>query len=164
MQPSAEMEGASRFDDLLGEWRDAESCGTDDVLGAALPLIEQVAALHEAGQIAPLNGVDALRVSMGHLWFPNSLAMAPRINDAALREVEQGDGAHLEVTGRYKERSEAGSVSVIDTSLGDRADLTPRRAYFPDYVAWEQRAGHHDQLSDVSCWAPSSAVWLYASI
>ena len=149
MPHSAETEDAERLHDLLREWRGANSCGTDDVLGTALPLIEQVAALHEAGQIAPLNGVDALRVSMGHLWFQNSLAMAPQINDAALREVEQGDGSRLEVTGRYKERSEAGGVSVIDASLGDRADTTPRRAYFPGYVAWEQRAGHHDQLSDV---------------
>jgi hypothetical protein len=146
---SAETEDAGRFDDLLSRWREADSCGTDDVLGAALPLIEQVAALHEAGQIAPLNGVDALRVSMGHLWFPNRLAMAPEINEAALREIELGDDARLEVTGRYKERSEAGSVSVIDASLGDRTETTPRRAYFPDYVSWEQRAGHHDQLSDI---------------
>jgi hypothetical protein len=149
MPHSAETEHAGRFADLLDEWREINSCGTDDVLGAALPLIEQVAALHEAGQIAPLNGVDALRVSMGHLWFPNSLAVAPQINNAALREAEQGDGSRLDVTGRYKERSEAGGVSFIDASLGDRAGTTPRRAYFPDYVAWEQRAGHHDQLSDV---------------
>jgi superfamily I DNA and/or RNA helicase len=149
MPHSAQTRDDGRFDDLLAAWREAGSCGTDDVLGAALPLIDQVAALHEAGQIAPLDGVDALRVSMGHLWFPNSLAMAPQTNDVALREVEQGDGSRLEVTGRYKERSEAGGVSVIDANLGDRAETTPRRAYFPDYIAWEQRAGHHDQLSDV---------------
>ena len=71
--------------DLLAEWREADSVGTEDVLGVALPLIEQVAALHEQGLIAPLNGVDALRVSMGHLWFQNSLAREPQIDEAALR-------------------------------------------------------------------------------
>ena len=149
MPHNAEPRDEGRFHDLLHAWREADSCGTDDVLGAVLPLIEQVAALHEAGQIAPLDGIDALRVSMGQLWFQNSLATAPKVNDAALREAERGDGSRLEVTGRYQERSEAGGVSVSDASVGDRAETAPRLAYFPDYVAWEQRAAHHDPLSDI---------------
>ncbi len=107
----------STLRDLLAEWREAGSVGTEDVLGAALPLIEQVASLHEVGLIAPLNGVDALRVSMGHLWFPNSLASEPQIDEAALR--------------------------------GASGEKYPRQAYYPGYVAWEQLAGHHDQLSDI---------------
>ena len=140
---------ARPFADLLRDWRQADSVGTDDVLSAVLPLIEQVAALHEDGRVAPLNGVDALRVSMGHLWFQNNMARGPETNASALSEIERHDGSRLQVTGRYRERSETGSVSVVDEAIADRSEEKPRRAYYPDYIAWEQQAGHHDQLSDV---------------
>ncbi|WP_088348388.1 MULTISPECIES: AAA domain-containing protein [Rhodomicrobium] len=150
MQPDAiEPEATQGFADLLAAWREADSAGTDDVLTAALPLIEQVAALHEEGKVAPLNGVDALRVSMGHLWFPNRMAGDAVDNASALRAVEQAEAARLEVTSRYKERSESGGVSVVDATVAERSEEQPRRAYYPDYIAWEQRAGHHDQLSDI---------------
>jgi hypothetical protein len=32
---------------------------------------------------------------------------------------------------------------------GAGGEETPRRVYYPDYIAWEQQTGHHDQLSDV---------------
>jgi hypothetical protein len=140
---------ARTFADLLGDWRAAASVGTDDVLGAALPLIEQVAALHQEGRIAPLNGIDALRVSMGHLWFQNNLAMSPQSNASTLREIERHEVSRLHVTGRYRERSEAGGVSVVDVAIAQRGEEKPRRAYYPGYIAWEQQAGQHDQLSDV---------------
>src|SRR5262245_19226458 len=149
MLDQAGSDEARLFADLLRDWRAADSVGTDDVLSAVLPLIEQVAALHEEGRIAPLNGVDALRVSMGHLWFQNNMARSPQTNASALREIEHHDVSRLQVTGRYRERSETGGVSVVDEAIADRSEERPRRAYYPDYIAWEQQAGHHDQLSDV---------------
>ena len=149
MLDRAGTDDAKTFLDLLRDWREADSAGTDDVLGAALPLIEQVAALHEEGRIAPLNGIDALRVSMGHLWFQNNMARRSETNPSVLREIERREISRLHVTGRYRERSEAGGVSVVDEEIADRNEGKVRRAYYPDYIAWEQQAGHHDQLSDV---------------
>ncbi len=143
------LENARTLRDLLAEWREAGSVGTDDVLGAALPLIEQVAALHEQEQIAPLNGVDALRVSMGHLWFQNSLAREPQIDEAALRAADGEPASRLDVTGDYSERRDGLSVHVADKAIATAGEQKPRRAYFPGYGAWEQQAGHHDQLSDI---------------
>src|SRR5262245_9874097 len=147
--PDRVTEDGRTFGDLLDQWRDAGSVGTDDVLSAALPLIEQVAALHEEGRIAPMNGIDALRVSLGQLWFPNSMARVPETSPSALREIERHEVSRLAVTGRYRERSDSAGVSVIDEAMSGRSEEKPRRAYYPDYIAWEQQAGHHDQLSDV---------------
>src|SRR5215510_6145403 len=149
MLDRAGADDAKTFLDLLRDWREADSAGTDDVLGAALPLIEQVAALHEQARIAPLNGIDALRVSMGHLWFQNNMARRSETNPSILREIERHEVSRLHVTGRYRERSETGGVSVVDEEIADRNEGKARRAYYPDYIAWEQQAGHHDQLSDV---------------
>ncbi len=142
-------EDTGTFRDLLAGWRDAGTVGTEDVLGAALPLIEQVAALHEQGLIAPLNGVDALRVSMGHLWFPNSLAREPQTDEAALRAAGGEQASRLDVTGRYSERRDGCGVQVADEAVAKAGEAEPRQAYYPGYVAWEQQAGHHDQLSDI---------------
>jgi hypothetical protein len=142
-------ENARTFHDLLAEWREAPSAGTEDVLGAALPLIEQVAALHEQGLIAPLNGVDALRVSMGHLWFPNDLASEPETDERALQAIEGGQAPRLDVTGRYSEQRDGRGVRVADEAIAKAGETEPRRAYYPGYFAWEQEAGHHDQLSDI---------------
>src|SRR5262245_42682952 len=123
-------EEARPFADLLRDWREADSVGTDDVLTAVLPLIEQVAALHEDGRVAPLNGVDALRVSMGHLWFPNNMARGPETNASALREIERHDASRLQVTGRYRERSETGGIYSIFHSLNTwlpQRELRPPR-------------------------------------
>src|SRR5262245_4078074 len=150
MLDQADSDEARLFADLLRDWRAADSVGTDDVLSAVLPLIEQVAALHEEGRVAPLNGVDALRVSMGHLWFQNHMAPSPQNNASALRDIERHDVvSRLHVTARYRERSETDGVSVVDEAIADRSEEKPRRAYYPDYIAWEQQAGHHDQLADV---------------
>ncbi len=143
------QEDARTFRDLLAGWREAASAGTEDVLGAALPLIEQVAALHEQGQIAPLNGVDALRVSMGHVWFPNSLASEPQIDEAALRAATGEHASRLDVTGRYSERHDDRGVQVADEAIATAGEAEPRQAYYPGYAAWEQQAGHHDALSDI---------------
>jgi hypothetical protein len=40
---------------------------TDDVLAALLPLMKQVSAAHEAGLVAPLDGIQDLIVSRGAL-------------------------------------------------------------------------------------------------
>jgi hypothetical protein len=149
MLDAVEKEDSAGFTDLLAQWREAESVGTDDVLAAALPLIRQTADLHDGGWTAPLNGVDALRVSMGHLWFPNAGAMRPELNPDALRSVEDAVRSRLDVTGNYEMRQEDGGVEVVDASVGDRSGEGVRLAYYSGYASWEHRAGHHDPLTDI---------------
>jgi hypothetical protein len=55
-QPTERSIDAERFLDTLG--KTDELPATDDVLARVLPLFEQVAAVHEAGRVAPLEGVE----------------------------------------------------------------------------------------------------------
>jgi hypothetical protein len=114
-----EHENHTGFEDLLARLRAADSVGADDLLAAVLPLLHQTADLHDNGWVAPLNGVGALRMAMGQLWFHNGEAVRPQTNLAALRAIESDDEA------------------------------AARLAYSPGYMAWEQKAGHHDPLSDI---------------
>ncbi|MFT5171918.1 MAG: hypothetical protein ACI8W7_000082, partial [Gammaproteobacteria bacterium] len=77
---SAATEPGTPFLAHLHEIRDIALLGSDDIVGLVQPLLEQVVATHEQGLVAPLDGVDSLRVSMGHLWYLNSKATASRNN------------------------------------------------------------------------------------
>ncbi len=149
-QDHSAQEPFETFQDLLSKWRQSDSVGTDDVLAVTLPLIEQVIAIHDRNMVAPLDGIDALNLSMGHLWFANVKALAPRYNRLKLEDKEKGEPDALQITGRFKEQQIDGrSVSFEDVEVAGRGDEEVTRAYYPDYVAYEQKLGHHDALSDV---------------
>ena len=149
-QDQASEDQFETFQDLLAKWRQSDSVGTDDVLAVTLPLIEQVIAIHDLNKVAPLDGIDALNLSMGHLWFSNSDAHAPKNNRQTLDEKQNDDRSTLDVTGRYREQQIDGyTVSFEDVEVGERGEGEITRAYYPDYVAFEHKLGHHDALSDI---------------
>ena len=43
------------------------------------------------------------------------------------------------MTGRYSERRDGLGVQVADRAIATAGEVKPRRAYYPGYVAWEQR-------------------------
>ncbi len=135
------------FLEYLGEMRALGEIGSDDVVGLMAPLIEQVIATHEQGMVAPLNGIDALRVSLGHLWYANAYAADPESNREAIKQqTTKKLRNRLDVT-RQVETHESTSTVVEDRSVAERGSPA-RKAYYPDYVAWEQQFHHHDALTD----------------
>ena len=86
---------------------------TDDVLAALLPLLKQVQAAHQAGLVAPLNGIHDLILSeQGHLMFAAAKVGSPQRNIAkieALTPMVPIDAASM-VT------AELSSSSSVDTS------------------------------------------------
>src|SRR5215467_5467629 len=54
---------------------------TDDALAALLPLMKQVHVVHQAAQVAPLDGVKHLALTeQGHLTFAADQALPPKKN------------------------------------------------------------------------------------
>ena len=57
---------------------------TDDVLSAILPLMKQVRTVHEAGLVAPLDGIKHLSLTeQGHLMFAPAKVSSPEKNSAS---------------------------------------------------------------------------------
>lgn len=148
---SAAAELGTPFLAHLHEIRQIALVGSDDIVGLLQPLLEQVVATHEQGLVAPLDGVDSLRVSMGHLWYLNSKASASRNNQRAVRRQDaQARSRGIAVTREMRVQDSDDQWSgpkVQDTRVAAREEA-PRRAYFPDYIAWETRLDHHDALTD----------------
>jgi hypothetical protein len=119
--------------------------GSDDIVALMQPLLMQVVATHQQGKVAPLNGIDQLRISLGHVWYANIHATEPANNMAAVRKLAKSASAtQVDVTRRL--RVEDGE-RLRDSATATRED-TDKVAYYPDYVAWEQRLDHHDALTD----------------
>ena len=141
---------------LLEAARAGGGLQTDDVLTLALPLLREVAALHEQDRVAALHDVAAYQMSpAGVLQLAQPEGTAPRHQRAAVEALQRSRTSVLRVVGeqRITQDGAAGThwdnlqVAAAPTS----ADAPPHPAYAPGYTAWEHALGHHDALSDILC-------------
>ncbi len=125
---------------------------TEDVLAAVMPLMREVAAMHEAGAVAPLRGLGAIRVIEARaLGLTETCGVPSQRNDARVRELLAPVGRGLEVIGESKRETDidtfAQNVTNLDVGSAD-AEIT-RPVFLPGYTTWEHAIGHHDELTDV---------------
>ncbi|QDT13549.1 AAA domain-containing protein [Planctomycetes bacterium K23_9] len=121
---------------------------TDDVVSALLPLIRQAIDAHAHGKVAPLQGIERLKVDSGHLFFNQSDLQPIRIEIAKVQNAWRSDASSLEVIDEI--RSVPGNLQVNgDVAPADAAVLSP--VFVNGYQSWEQLLGHHDPITDVFC-------------
>jgi DNA polymerase III delta prime subunit len=139
------------FSEYLNHRLEAGGFTTEDALASVLPLVRQVAAAHSAGLVAPLQGINAIKVENNRLWFEEALARKPTYIFAKLRELEQPATRAIEVVGQYRVamQVESGADQVVSLQVGTRSEPVTRPVYLPGYVSWEHEVGHHDPLTDV---------------
>jgi len=125
---------------------------TDDTLAALLPLIKQVVAAHEAGLVAPLDGIESLAVAeQGHLIFAPTRVKPPEKNTSKLESLQAPMAHGVEVVGESRRTLDVddSALSLSDLAVGAAgADIT-KPVFLPGYRSWEHVIGHHDELTDV---------------
>ncbi len=136
--------------DLLGEWQAAKSIGTDDLIPAVLPLFEQVRRQHEQGNVAPLDGVDRLRLHDGReLWFNAADGQPERADADALSRIDQPQSDGIDVIGEIDVYEAGDRTYVGNRRIAERGQAPDQPLYYLDYTTWEMAAGHHDALADI---------------
>jgi DNA polymerase III delta prime subunit len=136
------------FFELLENWNETQSIGNEDLLAAVLPLMQQVAEMHEAGQVAPLFPLDKMKVDHGHLFFVRTDAVAPAsvLAVSGRRDTQAKSG--IKVVSEIRVISDdATGTQVHDAKVADDAAATPR--FLTQYRSWEIEAGHHDPITDI---------------
>jgi len=124
----------------------------DDVLAAMLPLMRQVLAAHEAGRVAPLDGLRALTAGgAGPVAFDPARAVAPSRNSAAVESLQASDSSAVDVVGTTRRVTDLdqGTVTVSDQGVGTSGRDLVRPVFLAGYRCWEHGVGHHDALTDV---------------
>ena len=125
---------------------------TDDVLTAILPLMKQVLAAHEAGLVAPLEGIQDLTVTeAGQLLFAPAKVNPPEKNTSKVEALQLSLSSAVEVVGQFRRVSDVdqSTLTVSDLSVGAIAAGIANPVFLLDYRSWEHAVGHHDELTDL---------------
>ncbi len=139
------------FDEFLQSRLSEGGFTTEDTLASCLPLLRQVVAAHEAGQVAPLEGLADLQVEGGRIWFEESRLQSPTYNQAALRKLSRRDTSAVEIVHetRVESADDENHDRVVNLQIGKRDEEIQRPVYLQGYVSWEHLIDHHDPLTDV---------------
>ena len=142
----------SEFTDFLKQGIGRGGFETEDVLAAVLPLMREVLAIHENGDVAPLLGIASIRVHEGRaLGLVSAAGVAPERNDNRVRELLAPVSQGLEVIGESRRETDLDSFAqdITNLDVGSADDEITRPVYLPGYTSWEHVIGHHDELTDV---------------
>ncbi|HMP82887.1 MAG TPA: WGR domain-containing protein [Verrucomicrobiota bacterium] len=125
---------------------------TDDVLAAVVPLMKQVLAAHEAGLVAPLDGVQDLVVTEeGQLRFAQAKVNSPEKNSSKVEAIQSPVSSAVEVVAESRRMADIdqGSLTVFDLGVGAAESSITKPVFLPNYRSWELAVGHHDELTDI---------------
>jgi hypothetical protein len=141
---------ARGFFELLRTWQATDQIGSDDLIPAILPLLDQVKELHDKGQVAPLDGVDSLLLrDRRELCFDEAKAKPRNKDTEPLDRIDPLSGPVIDVTGEIAV-VEAGQNSYQQSQLiAERGQLPNKPLYYLDYTSWEMAVGVHDAVADI---------------
>lgn len=125
---------------------------TDDVLAAVVPLMKQVLAAHEAGLVAPLDGVQDLVVTEeAQLRFAPAKVNSPEKNSSKVEAIQSPVSGAVEVVAESRRTADIdrGSLTVSDLGVGVAESSVTKPVFLPNYRSWELAVGHHDELTDI---------------
>ncbi|BCU76586.1 DNA helicase [Luteolibacter sp. LG18] len=123
----------------------------EDVLAAVLPLMREVAAIHDAGRVAPLRGLSAIAVQDDRaLALTSAEGIEPRHHEGVVQRLLAPASHGVEVTGEQRRESDEGRLTHIrNLDVAVSSDGITRPVYLPGHVSWEHAVDHHDELTDV---------------
>ena len=124
---------------------------TDDILVLALPLFEQVAALHAQDRVASLDPGAILLDPSGALQLRQPDGQAPTMDVDAVHRVQPPPASALNIVGELRRSREVEGLerlSDLDVQT-DVAAAIERPVYLPGFRSWEIQLGHHDEITDI---------------
>ena len=141
----------SKFHEYLRSRLVTDGFSTEDALASFVPLVREVLEAHAAGRVAPLEGLDALRVDGVRIWFEEAHRLPLRDQATVLRRIETVGPAAVTIVAQTRRTLDLdeGDAREADLSIGSRDTEIARPVYLPGYVTWEHQLGHHDPLTDV---------------
>lgn len=125
---------------------------TDDVLAALVPLMKQARTAHEAGLVAPLDGIaDLILTEQGYLTFAPAKACSPKKNTARMEALQSPVSSAVEVVAESRRTADldAASLTVSDLGVGTGDSGITKPIFLPAYRSWEHAIRHHDELTDI---------------
>ncbi|WP_164103206.1 AAA domain-containing protein [Candidatus Laterigemmans baculatus] len=138
------------FGDFLGDRLETGGFSTEDALASFLPLARETLQAHADGFVAPLAGLDDLRVEGVRIWFEEAKRGSVR-RSSAVEKIERESRAAVDVVAETRITTDVddGAVRVIDLAIGDGQQPIQRPVFLPGYQSWEHLCDCHDPLTDI---------------
>ncbi len=139
------------FHDYLGDRLASSGFTTEDVLASFLPLVREALDAHAVGMVAPLEGLDDLRVEGVRIWYEEAKRQPIRHSPGELKRIQATDREALEVVVEARRTTDVdeGPNRLVHLNIATRDTPVIRPVYLPGYVSWEHLVSHHDPLTDI---------------
>ncbi len=141
----------SDFREFLLERLEKDGFTTEDALASFLPLAREVVETHANGLVAPLEGIEQLRVEGSKIYFEESQRREPRTASAEVKRLGRKGKIAVDVISESHVTSDVdnGVETVVDLSVGEIDAPVTRPIYLPGFQTWEHKLECHDPLTDV---------------
>lgn len=141
------------FHEFLLQRIESRSLSTEDVLTAFVPLMQQVITTHTSDRVAPLDGVHALQVDNGAIWYPRANERPGQNQLRRVQRLLQPSSQAVDVVGEYRVTHDVGTPRDQQTNLRivDSDEPATQPVWIPGYRSWEHTLDHHDPLTDIFC-------------
>jgi hypothetical protein len=137
------------FLDLLREAEPGKGRGNEELVRAVVPLLQQLAAVHERGRVGPLDDLEELLAVGGALWFHADRTREVRRSEV-VETIREASGSGVDVVGRGQLDLDLDArTRTLRVDIAVPGAPITRPVYVPRYGAWELEVGHHDALTDV---------------
>lgn len=126
----------------------------NDLVHMFVPLMRQVAALHEQDRVARVHPKNIIENNDGSLSLANPEGHSIQANHLGLMSIQPLSDSALQIVGDISVTTDAEIGRNIE-NLQIRGEETPEELekplYLIGYQSWEDRISHHDELTDVFC-------------
>lgn len=140
-----------KFHPYLIERLESGGFSTEDTLATFLPLVRETVEAHLAEQVAPLVGLEDLKVDGNRIWFEEADRREFRLNNSAIQRIQAQNLSHIDIVSEIQLASslDEPEEKVTNLVLGERGQPINRPVYLSGYVAWEHELEHQDPLTDI---------------
>ncbi|WP_455924657.1 AAA domain-containing protein [Pseudomonas putida] len=144
------MTQPANFQQLL-HTHDGAAVPIDDVVFLMVPLLREVAHLHQTGRVAELGYADVLLGADRSLHLRNPEGLAPRLAVDAIRQVQPSPDSALNIIGKVRlTRDSENGVAITDLQVQeDPHAAIDHPVYLGGLLSWEHQLGHHDEITDI---------------
>ncbi|WP_434570477.1 AAA domain-containing protein [Pseudomonas sp. Z3-6] len=130
---------------------DGAAVPIDDVLFLMLPLLRQVAQLHELGRVAHLGYLDVILGPERTLQLRNPEGLSPRLALEAIKQVQPNPESALNIIGNMRlTRDSKDGVAIANLQVQEDPHQTiDHPVFLTELHSWEHSLGHHDEITDI---------------
>lgn len=126
----------------------------NDLVHMFVPLMRQVAALHEQGRVARVHPKNIIENKDGSLSLANPEGHPIEANHPGLMSIQPLSDSALQIVGDISVTTDAEigrSIEDLQVLTEESAEGLEKPLYLVGYQSWEDRISHHDELTDVFC-------------